>query len=661
MHDLNGEVRAAERVDIVEDVFRRIPWKIAALGTALLLCLGGAFWAFTAIRGASNRFNEATTQVAREGQFEVHTIPLDRAVPAGFESVTSPAQFTDAALFNGKFYLCGPGGLSAFDFNGKPAGQFNVGIDLPPAPLVRMAVGVGGSGIGPQLWIATHGAGLLVFDGRSFQQIQPKVAAVRSLTSVLPLSSGRILLGSEKNGVLVWDGHALALLHPSLANVHVTALAGTEANLWVGTLDQGVLHWQAGQMERISEPEGLPDARVLSLLADGTQAYAGTALGVAEFQNGKLTRKLGPGVFAQSLLLTGDTLSVGTLEEGVIEVPLKAHQPRLRPIANGAGAGSVQRLLMLDGRLAVLAENGLYQKGRPVLETTGARLTDRNISALSVDRAGKLWVGYFDRGLDVLDADLQHFHHFEDEHVFCVNRIAQEPNSGLTAVATANGLAMFQFGKVLEVLTKAQGLIANNVTDVLLRPDGRYLNVTVATPAGLTMLEASGSSSLYAFHGLVNNHVYALAAMHTKLAVGTLGGLSLLDAGVVKANYTTANSGLKQNWITAIQPVGDEWFIGTYGAGVVKLDAAGRWTPFPDLRGQLEINPNAMVATERAVYAGTLGQGLAVFSRKLQRWNFITAGLPSENVTALTVADGYLYIGTGNGLVRVPEQRVSIE
>ena len=645
----------------MENVFRRIPWKIAALGTALLLCLGGAFWAFTAIHGASHRFNEAITQVARQGQFEVRTIHLDRAIPAGFESVTSPAQFTDAALFNGKFYLCGPGGLSAFDFNGKPAGQYNVGIDLPPAPLVRMAVGVGGSGTGPQLWIATHGAGLLVFDGHSFQQIQPKAVAVRSLTSVLPLSSGRILIGSEKNGVLLWDGHALALLHPSLANFYVTALAGTEADLWVGTLDQGVLHWQAGQMERISEPEGLPDARVLSLLADGTQVYAGTALGVAEFQNGKLTRKLAPGVFAQSLLLESDTLSVGTLEEGVIEVPLKTHQPRLRPMANTAGAGSVQRLLKLDGRLAVLAENGLYQKGRAVLEIPGARLTDRNISALSVDRAGKLWVGYFDRGLDVLDADLQHFHHFEDEHVFCVNRIVQEPNSGLTAVATANGLAMFQFGKVLEVLTKAQGLIANNVTDVLLRPAGRYLNVTVATPAGLTMLEASGSSSLYAFHGLVNNHVYALAAMHTKLAVGTLGGLSLLDAGVVKANYTTANSGLKQNWITAIQPVGDEWFIGTYGAGVVKLDAAGRWTPFPDLRGQLEINPNAMVATDRAVYAGTLGQGLAVFSRKLQRWNFITAGLPSENVTALTVADGYLYIGTGTGLVRVPEQRVSIE
>ena len=646
---------AQPRHAIVEGVSRRISWKFAVLGAALLLCLGGAFWVASALLRASHGLNEATTAVAREGQFEVRIIPLDRAAPAGFESVASPAQFTDAALYDGKFYLCGPGGLSAFDLNGAPVGQFHVGIDLPPAPLVKMAVG------GTQLWIATHGAGLLAFDGHAFQQILPQTPAARSITSVLPLPTGRILLGSPTNGVLVWDGRTLAQLHPSLANFHVTALAGTEADLWVGTLDQGLLHWQAGQAERFAEAEGLPDVRVLSLATDANAAYAGTALGVAEFRGGKFTRKLAPGVFAQCLMVQGDTLSIGTLEEGVIDLPLKARQPRLRPASDLSGMGPVQRLLTLDGRMAVLAENGLYEKGRLVLDSPKARLTDRNISALSMDRAGQLWVGYFDRGLDILEAGLEHLRHFEDEHVFCVNRIAQEENSGLTAVGTANGLALFQSGKMLQVLTKAHGLIANNVTDVLLRPDARQLAITVATPAGLTMLDASGTSSLYAFHGLVNNHVYALGTKNARLAVGTLGGLSMLDAGVVRANYTTANSGLKQNWITAIQPVDDEWFIGTYGAGVVKLDAAGRWTTFPDVRGQVEINPNAMVATPRAVYAGTLGRGLAVYGRILKRWNFVTAGLPSTNVTALTVAGGYLYIGTDNGLVRVPERRVSIE
>ncbi len=103
--------------------------------------------------------------------------------------------------------------------------------------------------------------------------------------------------------------------------------------------------------------------------------------------------------------------------------------------------------------------------------------------------------------------------------------------------------------------------------------------------------------------------------------------------------------------------VGD-WFIGTYGAGVMKLDAAGRWSAFPDWKMPADINPNAMLATDRAIYAGTLGQGLAIYNRASARWVFRTVGLPSLNVTALAAANGYLYAGTDNGLVRAPESEL---
>jgi len=66
-----------------------------------------------------------------------------------------------------------------------------------------------------------------------------------------------------------------------------------------------------------------------------------------------------------------------------------------------------------------------------------------------------------------------------------------------------------------------------------------------------------------------------------------------------------------------------------------------------------------MLATGQRVYAGTLERGLYVYDRALGRWNDVTAGLPSPNVTALAVHDGYLYIGTDNGLIRTPEENVS--
>jgi ligand-binding sensor domain-containing protein len=223
-------------------------------------------------------------------------------------------------------------------------------------------------------------------------------------------------------------------------------------------------------------------------------------------------------------------------------------------------------------------------------------------------------------------------------------------------VATANGLVMFDgSGAARRVISHQDGLIANQVTDVAFRDDGSMI---AATPAGVSFIDASGISSIYAFQGLVNNHVYALAVDGARTLVGTLGGLSILDGPLVKTSFTNANSGLKHNWITAIARSGEDWFVGTYGAGVLRLDARGRWSSFDDLRGEIDINDNAVSSTASAVYAGTLDRGLAVYSIVSGRWNFWTAGLPSLNVTAIEARGGTLYIGTDNGLVKLPEATV---
>jgi ligand-binding sensor domain-containing protein len=290
-----------------------------------------------------------------------------------------------------------------------------------------------------------------------------------------------------------------------------------------------------------------------------------------------------------------------------------------------------------------------------LLQPDAAMLRDRNVSALATDAQGRLWVGYFDRGLDLLDSGRAHATHVENDHVFCVNRILPNEKDGTVDVATANGLVRFNTaGGQEQILTRRDGLIADHVTDVVPYQNG----LAVATPAGLTFLDSAGARSMYAFQGLVNNHVYALGVSGDELVAGTLGGLSVLDKGDVQINYTTTTPGLKHNWITAVVPVGSEWMIGTYGAGVLGLDRTGRFSSFEMATGPVEINPNAMLVTRNHVFAGTLGKGLYVYDRESARWFGVEDGLPSANVTALASDGGYLYVGTDNGLVRVPEQKV---
>src|SRR5260370_17847406 len=96
--------------------------------------------------------------------------------------------------------------------------------------------------------------------------------------------------------------------------------------------------------------------------------------------------------------------------------------------------------------------------------------------------------------------------------------------------------------------------------------------------------------------------------------VGTLGGLSELNKEIVRVNYTSgAGSGFKHNWITPVVPVGDEWIVGTYGAGILRLDRSGRFQSFEKATAPYEVNPNAMLVTEHHVFAGPLVNELYLY------------------------------------------------
>lgn len=654
---------------------------------------GVAFVAFVRWR-ALDALRRAGKELATSQNLGVAVHPLggpdgSSPSPLPFTSFSTPAVYSAAAVFHGHLFLCGPAGLSEYDPDGAFLHSYRVGQELPSSALARIAQGVLADANEPELLISTAGEGVLAFNGRSFRQIRPGEASARAITALLPVASGHLLVGTRQRGVLVYDGKRLSPLHATLAKVSVTELAGTESDLWVGTLDSGVLHWHAGQTEQFREAQGLPDAEVESLAVSGDDAYVGTAMGVAEFVRGRFARVLAPDAFARALLVRGRTLVIGTMDQGVREVPLDAARlPAERP-ATSADFGEIAQVFSAGDGVYAVARQGLYQRNRrgigwnKLLETEAgadsrAVLADRNISALAIDEAGRLWVGYFDRGLDIVEPGGQRARHVEDEHVFCVNRIlpaAAPPvaaeaagsagSPGGIAVATANGLVLFdRAGTEQQVLARTDGLIADHVTDIAAYRGG----LAVATPAGLTFLGPGGARSLYAFHGLVNNHVYALGVSGDRLLAGTLGGISVLDREAILTSYTTATSALRHNWISAIVPVGGEWMVGTYGGGILRLDSNGKFQSF-DLPGNaagdpgadatardVVVNPGAMLATDRNVFAGTLGRGLYVYDRESDRWRRVEQGLPSGNVTALAASGGILYVGTDNGLVRIAEQ-----
>jgi ligand-binding sensor domain-containing protein len=634
-----------------------IPWRsrrwrgvLAIFFSIPLLAIALVFWR------ASHAKEEAAAEVLAKAEFPLRIVPLDRVVSPAVEPVSASPAFRDLAAYRDTIAVSARAGLFLYDRNGVVVQTYRTGLELPSAELGGMSVGIAAGSAEPELFIATRGEGLLAFNGSRFRQILPADSGPRIVTAVLVLGSGRVLLGTERQGLLMFDGRRLEPFHARLKSAHITALAGTDGDLWIGTLENGVFHYHGGELEELLP--ALPDPEVLSLTAVEGAAYVGTPIGVVEFRNGRRLRALADGFFARAVVRRGETLYIGTQDEGIVDVPLEA-----RPGASGTRsetatpADTILRLANLEGDLYAVGENAIYRYDsapkhwQRVLTGGAPVMSDRNVAALALS-AGRLWIGYFDRGLDVVDAGLEHASHHEDDTLFCINRIVEDTEGARTAVATANGLVLFDSGgRPRQVMGRKDGFLSDHVTDVAFREGG----MVVATPAGLSFVDRSGVRSLYVFHGLVNNHVYTVAAHGRQTVAGTLGGVSVLDDDAVRANYTTANSHLKHNWITALVPVGDEWFAGTYGAGVLRLDGHGEWHSFPGQPDGVVVNPNAMVASGDRVYAGSLDSGLLLFDRASGRWTSTTLGLPSKNVTALAAGGGYLYVGTDNGLVRISE------
>ena len=653
---------------------RRWLWLVVPVGVVAGVGLAVVLSARRALRHA-----EVATANAGQMGFSVRTLDASGAAAKrlGSELIEARPSYTSGAFLEGELYLGGPAGLTVVGADGRSRVKLRTGFELPVAAIRGVTTGRVRGASGPELLVATGGAGLLVVDARAggmvIRQMLPAEVEARDLTAVAALADGEVLLGTRRRGLMVWNGSTLVPLKFAVAGVNagalqVTALAAVDSAAYlIGTRDAGVFYVHAGTVERAGAGSGMPDEDVESIAVDGRRAFVGTPVGVAEFDLGaggfRPVRTVAEGLFGHALAVEGEDLAVGTMDEGVREVGLGAGGMKRAAITAGAVERAGERVdafLSGGGARYALADGALLRREgagwTPALAEERAGLTDANISALAYAPDGTLYVGTFDHGVDEVGSGGE-VRHVEDDAVFCINRLVVDPGRHTVDAATADGLVLFDAqGRPRQTLTRRDGLISDHVTDVLFAGAATVL----ATPAGITFLGPAGAESLYAFQGLVSNHVYALAAAGSgQLVVGTLGGISVLKAQAVERSLTVSNSGLKHNWITALLPMPEgAMLVGTYGAGVEMLDGQGRFSAIDLPAGaprNLVINPNALYATATHVYAGTLGSGMLVYSMATGRWSVVTEGLPSLNVTAFAGREGAITVGTENGLVRMAE------
>jgi ligand-binding sensor domain-containing protein len=163
--------------------------------------------------------------------------------------------------------------------------------------------------------------------------------------------------------------------------------------------------------------------------------------------------------------------------------------------------------------------------------------------------------------------------------------------------------------------------------------------VLVEADSGWQQLDLTGESLHSA--ALVNGWVWT----------GGLRGILRKD-GDRWRRYSELNGVLPDSWVTALEPVGGEVWVGTYDAGLLAINRAGQARV---LRTGEWINPNAITPVPDGVAVGTQGDGLLLWDQLRRRWHRLTTadGLPSDNVTAILAVGDTLWVGARQGLARI--------
>jgi ligand-binding sensor domain-containing protein len=393
-----------------------------------------------------------------------------------------------------------------------------------------------------------------------------------------------------------------------------------------------------------------------------------------------------------SLAVSGGHLWAGLFSGGIVDLTanqsaqgnaIRSQSSPIEPV--GLPVSVPASVIVTDERLWALTREGAFARDerstRPRFESVAAALigerllTNGHVTSLASDGQGRLWVGYFDRGIDLIAPETnERLSRIEDDRVREINHLAFDLSEDRMLAATSRGLVIFGNGLKQTVMTREQsGLINDSVAHVSLAEidvplvastggaaafdKSRGRAIVLATAGGLTEIVGGRPRSITAFHGLASNHLYTSAAVGSRLFVGSLAGLVELEGLRIARAYKTSNSRLSHDWVTALAEAEGTLYIGTNGGGVDALLPTGEWVSFADELGKFEVNQNAMHYDGERLYVGSSDRGLLVYNTRDRRWTRISAGLAAQSVTAITSDDRFVYIGTLNGLVRI-EKRV---
>jgi signal transduction histidine kinase/ligand-binding sensor domain-containing protein len=431
-------------------------------------------------------------------------------------------------------------------------------------------------------------------------------------------------------------------------------LEDREGALWVAT-SNGVTRYRSGNFQRVASP-GQQANIVWSLHQDtGGTIWAITSGGLDRFDGKGFQNVAGvPALNEMSRMIAGAYGDVW-LATGKGLYHSEWGEPRQFKLAGQAAA--IQALALdKTGRVWAGMPNGLEICGAEKCDSfdlPGTGSAARNVSALSVDAAGAMWIGTA-AGLVRYDGVKTLLYGTREGLPSELVQLLACDREGAVWVGTGTGIARV-FGGKIEAFTPREGFSSNTVLSIL---EDREGNLWLGTESGgVDILRDRAFTTYTAQDGISDDHIRSVYQDHKGVVwLGTSGGgLDRRQKDGFVA-LTTAN-GLSSNVVLSIASAanGDLW-LGTPD-GLDRIHD-GRVTVFTPADGLADDFVRSLYFDKQ----GTLWIGTRRGLSELKDGKFTTYskldGLGGDLVGAILQArDGSMWISTLGGLTRWQDGR----
>jgi ligand-binding sensor domain-containing protein len=625
--------------------------------TAVLLAafIGSLMWLFIQNFRAENELSKQSDPTLETVPMRLHYLPdIFAPLVPEMKWFADSSRVHDALALGNRILAATEGGLVLAEPEGpvhRAGRSTGIGFSAPFRILERgdELLVVGNSGL---VALAAKEMGPS-WSGHAYNFRDTKVELVDAT-----LADGNIYLLTRDGHVLEFDGRNASRVCKAPHGI-ATRLAASGPYFYVGTIEGEVFEIRrSGTGSKSALIPGLENAGAIRALAIGWKALQiGSEAGFYAYSDGA-TRQVRDDALVTAIAVRNFEVWTGTHGGELRGMSLSSKSPNVadhtwpEPVL---GLRTDDRGLLAFGGFGVARIDSVQSAKKPTLLVDKKRLQglpENYVTALAFDK-GTLLIGGLNTGLSRLDPTTGTVTPVVPDApgISAIKPLTEER----WAVATTTGyLELDAGGTVRNRLTKDHGLIHNNVTTVLGAGKRRY----AGTAAGLSLIDDGQIRSIYAFHGLVSNHLYALAPAEGGAWVGTLGGLCRVGGKnrLTVLDCLTEKDGLPHPWVTALLSSKNSLLVGTYGGGIVSINEERTLTQIPGTQGA-SINLGAATwAGSQAVF-GTLEKGL-FFVEKLDKVGTFTIGLPSTNVTALAADDRRLAVGADRGIAIFPLARL---